>query len=258
MQELKLLTLDIRNSIDHASQSATASQQDTLNQLLVHLQRLHETQAHTQTTSRDLGSGVVRLRESANQLIAGQVHSQPATRNTEPADTTYLPSEHSLPMIGMKIQQATKLQCPRNCFCQCHTHSQWSSPQRRFKKVIGALFVGYSRTPTLAPVCDRTSCSRHEKSLITVLYMFPPWVLQRVLFVLLCFTPRDGPIISLRTVRIRDQSNGIFFWAQQGHLTKIQILFKNGEASPFDVMAHNHNSLLSVCTSQINSLSRLS
>ena len=149
-------------------------------------------------------------------------------------------------MIGMKVYQATKLQCPRSCFRQCHTYSQWSSPQRRFKEVIGALFIGYSRTSTLAPTCDRTSCSRHEKSLITVLYVFPSWILQRILFILLCFTRRDGPIMSLRTVRIRDRSDGIFFWAEEGNLTKIQTLFKNGEASPFDVTATNQLSLLTV------------
>ena len=218
-----------------------------MNQLLVHLRKLHETQAHTQTTLRDLSSGFVGLRESANQITTGQVHSQLASRLPEPVDITYLPSDHSLPMIGMKVHQAAKAQCPRSCFCQCHTHSRWSSPQRRFKEIIGALFVGYSRTPTLAPTCDCTSCSRHEKSLITVLYVFPPWFLKRILLILLYFTRRDGPVMSLRTVRIRDGMDLILLWAEEGNLGKIQTLFKNGEASPFDVTAKNDLSLLTVC-----------
>ena len=100
----------------------------------------------------------------------------------------------------------------------------------------------------MAPSCDCTSCTRHEKSSITVYYVFPSWILQRILIILLCSSRRDGPFMSLRPVNIRSGSDQVFFWAGEGYIAKIRILFKNGEASPFDVKAENYGSLLTVCT----------
>ena len=251
IRELEFLVLGVQNSIDRTSRSAIDSQQDTLRQLLAHLRSLHDIQTDTQTAIQDLGKGLTESRGLADQTMTGQIRPQVTTQHSKSANTTHLPSNPSLPMIGVKVQQATSFQCPQSCFCQCHTHSQWSSP-RLFKDVVGALFAGYSRTPSIAPFCNRTSCSRHEKSLITVLYVFPPWLFRRVLLVFLCLTRRDGPFMSLRTMTIRKSSDMIFFWAEEGNLMKIQSSFKNGEASPFDV-AENNQSLLSVgtCTSEL-------
>ena len=257
IQELNLLTQGVQNSLDSASESARNSQQDILTQLLAHLRVLQEAQNRTNTTLGDLDNGVSGLRGLASQSLTGQLHSQSATQYRGLANITAAPSpSHSLQTIGIKVQQATIFPCPQSCFCQCHTHGQWES-HRLLKDVIGVVFLGYSRTPTTAPSCNRTSCRRNQQSLITVIYVFPSWFLQRVLLIVLRLTQRDGPFVSLRAVRRRNGADFVFFCAAEGDLEKLRALFRDNEASPFDVSGDEDNSLLSVCNQSAHVESKL-
>ena len=76
--------------------------------------------------------------------------------------------------------------------------------------------------------------------------MFPSWLFETVLLVVLRHSKRDGPVVSLRTVRVRNRNESVFFYADTGNLVKLQALFQKNEASPFDIDGLHHEPLLIV------------
>ena len=247
VQGLGLMTQGIQASLDSVFHTTWATQQATLNQLLTYLRDLQEIQGRAQLALRDIDTGVTGLRESTSQALSRQAPSDPVTPYGKTTNiTALLSSNQSMPIIGFKVRQATVSLCPQGCFCRCHTHDRWNSP-RPLRCIIGALFIGYSRTPTLAPRCNRAACGRHQQSLITVIYVFPSWLLQRILLAVLRRDKRDGPIVSLRAIQTRSSHFPGFYYAESGNLMGLQSLLKNNEASPLDVEATSDECLPAVC-----------
>ena len=78
--------------------------------------------------------------------------------------------------------------------------------------------------------------------------MFPSWFLQQALLFVLSLTERDGPIMSLRTMRKRKGSDEVFRYTETGDLVRLQRLFAHKEASPFDLDGNTDISILTVRT----------
>ena len=114
------------------------------------------------------------------------------------------------------------------------------------ENILGSFFIGYYKTPQIVPKCNSRSCHSYQKILVTVSYLIPQWFLQRILLVAISYANRDGLGISIRTIRSGSNSDAIWTYIQNGDLAMVQTLFKNGEASPFDVVADNGTSILEV------------
>ena len=59
---------------------------------------------------------------------------------------------------------------------------------------------------------------------------------------------RDGPVMSLRAIRIQDPSDLAPYYVESGDLTRLQFLFGNNEISPHDIDVVTNDCLLLVCT----------
>ena len=250
LEDLSFKIQSLQDSHLAESQSTRASQQDMLNMLFAKLHALQQIADSTQCalSSRDLDLGFTVSKDLVPRGSEKGKDSMPNVHNTQLSNDTVLSPENQTPaVIGLSVRQLAIPVCQQSCCCQCHRRRHWRSPQL-LDQVLGALFIGYSRTPTATLACDLTSCSGTQRSHLTVLYVFPQWFLQSILSVAMVYTKGRGLEVSIRTVRIRRQGEQVFFYAERGYLTKVQALFRRGEASPFDIEAGTHESLLRVRT----------
>ena len=228
------MTQSFQDSLEATSRSLITTHQNSLNQLQLHLRSLQESQNQTQATLHKIDSGFARLIEPIPETSMTQSGLLAAAHRSGLAGITRSPSPvQSLPMLSIHVSQATH-QCQPSCSCQCHAQTRWSSPQL-LKDVIGVLLLGYSKAPTTLLPCDRTSCSGQKGSKLTVVYLFPSWFWQRALLIVLYLTKRDGPVISLRTMRRRRMNDVVFQYVRVGDLERLRSLFQLNEASPFDL-----------------------
>ena len=246
IQELSLMTETIRNS-----QHSDSSQQDISEQLLAHFRHLQELQHHNNRTLRSLSNDFIALRESMTLASMSGTKSQHEFQSVRsPTSSLTAKLDDLSGIVSVKVQQVLVSPCLRRCLCKCHTRRQWRTPQL-FDWLIGRLFLGYSSTPNAAPSCNLDSCGRYRHNLITVIYAFPQWFLWQTVSIIMLHTKRDGPVLSLRTLRARDPSSAIFFHVERGDIAMVKSLFERGEASPFDINAQISESLIQVCISII-------
>ena len=111
--------------------------------------------------------------------------------------------------------------------------------------------MGYSRTPNVAVKCDLVSCGRQQRKLVTLVYIFPQWLLKRALSIMFCYSRSGGVAASLRTLRPRSESDMVWVYIDNGDVGRLKALFDRGEASPFDVTGTNQVGPLQVCTSAV-------
>ena len=64
---------------------------------------------------------------------------------------------------------------------------------------------------------------------------------------MLLYTRRDGLVASLRTFRIRSNSDVVWLYVVRGDIANLKALFERGEASPSDIGATTQIGLLQVC-----------
>ena len=243
------LNLKIRNLQDsHLSESRfiQRSQQETLERLLAQLHNLQEVQGRTHGALSILGDNFNRSQESISQTSRDQVDPLPSTGYNRLTDTTTLSShDQTSGVVSLKVEQSASSTCRQTCSCQCHILGHWRS-HRLLGRVLGHLFIGYSRTPNISLSCDLNSCGRYRRSIVSVFYVFPQWLVQYALFAVLLHTKRSGLVLSLKAVRPRLSSDMLWTYAQTGDIPRLRTLFDKGEASPFDIVAQNQYSLLDV------------
>ena len=241
------MTQGVQDSLNAMTQSSTVPQQESSTQLLALLHILQEAQNRSQATLHDFNSDISRFVKSPFHMPV----IRPASLQDSPLGqltNRTIPSSSSdiLPIFGVEVSQASLVKCHPRCLCQCHERMQFNTP-RLLKEVIGALFVGYSKAPVTSLPCDRTLCGRYERSEFTVVYVFPSWFLQRILFVILSLTKRDGPIMSLRMMNRRNGDDAVFWYTSTGNLIQLRHLFQQNKASPFDIDGQHDISILTVC-----------
>ena len=239
------MSLSIRNLQDsHFTELefARSSRQD-LERFLAILQNIQEHQSRTYEVVRDIRYSLTRSTVRGLTERGGQ---PPSIQHRQLANTNASSPLNQSPAIAyIKVQQVVRPTCRQICSCQCHTPGQWRS-YRLLDQALGSLFIGYSRTPTITLKCDLKSCNRHQRGLVTALYVFPQWFLQRALSVVLVSTKRNGLTASLRTIRCRSSSDMVFHYVATGDITRLQTLFDKGEASPSDVIISTQLSVLQV------------
>jgi hypothetical protein len=136
--------------------------------------------------------------------------------------------------IGIRSAHFPRTACKPWCSCICHTETRLQTPQflRRF---LGNLFVGYSGLPVLTKPCNQNSCHLRAQPMSYITYFFPLWFLDRMVSLTMTTIPLAGPVISLKTQRTVPGTADIFTYAKSGNVDKMQMLFKEGLASPHDV-----------------------
>ena len=250
IQELSILTESIRTS--QLSDSNTfrleqISQQEASKQLLRQLRRLRDSQDHNEGALRSLSDDLAMMRGSMLPARINGTTSQNTSQLLPSLTSSLMPQQGPLSdIVGVKVQQIITSPCLQKCSCRCHTRRQWRTPQI-LSQIIGRLFSGYSSIPSTAPSCDKAMCDRYQHVLATVLYVFPGWFLERILLIDVLYTKRDGPVATLRMMRIRPIASMVFYFTEMGNLAKVRLLFQKGEASPFDVSAELKMSQLQVC-----------
>ncbi|KAL9118326.1 MAG: hypothetical protein Q9187_005131, partial [Circinaria calcarea] len=237
LQELGIMTENVQQSQqlceDHLRQ---APRQDAVEQMFAQLRHLQDLQYRTDSTLRGLSNDLITSRELTACSSVNQQSPRGISTVTGPLISDRVTLPRSSNAINIKVKQYRGASCPPRCLCKCHTSKQMRSPQL-LDRLIGNLFLGYSHTPIFAPSCDKATCGQLPFCFITITYLFPTWFLHQILSIFFVYTKRDGPALSLRTLRIRSGTDVIFHSAAIGDITRIKSLFAKGEASPFDVMA---------------------
>ena len=218
------------------SQYTRNTQTEAIGRLFTQIHSLEESQSRTYGALNVLRSDIATTRQITHQSFEPQDNLSSNTQQGERlSGINPIPRRHQA-VVGLKVQQLTIAECRRSCPCQCHMRKQWRSYQL-FDRILGNLFVGYSRPPNVALKCDLESCGRQTRSLVTVIYAFPQWLLRQVLSAVLISSRRNGIVVSLKTLRPRSSSDVFWDYIVQGDVDRVKTLFDRGEASPFDIGA---------------------
>ncbi len=130
-------------------------------------------------------------------------------------------------------QQLATISCDLHCICVCHKERRMRTPQA-LNSFIGALFVSYSGLPMLMQGCNQPSCNARSRPLVYVNYVFPQWVLARMMSLVATMHP-SGPIATIKVQRTVPSEAELFTFAKLGNIEGLVNLFKDGRASPNDV-----------------------
>ncbi|OCK74429.1 hypothetical protein K432DRAFT_363613 [Lepidopterella palustris CBS 459.81] len=156
----------------------------------------------------------------------------------------------------MKVQESTALvrkrypryrqtPCEGWCSCRCHRASKIQTPQK-FALVIGRLLISYSGFQIRPQKCSERACRRQSIPTVKVMYQFPTWLLQRMLYFAASISEMNGPEFTFSIPRTVSPNAIIFSYAVQGNMERIQELFTRGLASPYDVASNNGRTALHV------------
>jgi len=103
------------------------------------------------------------------------------------------------------------------------------------RQVTGQLFVGYAGISNFTLSCNEHACAQRQKALVRIQYSFPVWsLIQRMITLVSYSGGTRGPGKVLRMSRIRPGLDEVFIQVQSGNLSRLQQIFKKGDASPLD------------------------
>ena len=248
LQELSTRIQRFQESHLSESQYTRNVQAEAIERLLAQIHSLKEPQGRTHGAFNVLRNGPTTIKELTYQDLGTQAIPHSITqrdRRLSKKDSVIRKKDSAI--IGLKVEQLAISDCRQNCSCQCHMRKQWRSHQL-FNKVLGNLFIGYSRTPHIALNCDLASCGRHQRSIITVIYVFPQWLLNQVLSVMLFYSRRSGIVANLKILRPRSETDIVWMYVTTGDVDRIKASFDRGEASPFDIGGSSDCNFLAVRT----------
>lgn len=172
--------------------------------------------------------------EPANtRMIASDAEvEQPETL---PPTTTRFPYDLHFPTDN----QATHIgkQCPPWCSCACHSRTTFLVPSP-----FGTLSGSFSGLPLLTGRCAEHACKRPTGPSGCIAYRFPSWFWDRLLAISMKTSPVCGPEINIRFPRMVMPSK-LYLFALHGETKRVQSLFTEGAASPWDVNNHGSTAL---------------
>ncbi|ORX96464.1 hypothetical protein BCR34DRAFT_497736 [Clohesyomyces aquaticus] len=149
------------------------------------------------------------------------------------------------PVIRKRYPRYRQNPCEGWCSCQCHKPFKMQSPQS-LALLLGNLLITYSGFNVQPTRCTERSCRRQSVPTVRVLYRFPAWFIQRMIYFAASISGMTGPSITLSMPRTVSPNALVFSYAVQGNMNRIQELFAAGLASPYDVAANNGRTALHV------------
>lgn len=123
--------------------------------------------------------------------------------------------------------------CEAWCKCLCHRTAHFNTP-KLLKGLLGIAYAGYSGVPALTPKCTSKICSHESSATVHLNYLFPSWVLARMVCIVGDFT-QDSVELCIRTLRVRPSGDDIFVSAYTGEVETLKRLLANGKASVLDI-----------------------
>lgn len=135
---------------------------------------------------------------------------------------------------SLRMRFLRRRQCRSYCGCACHAPTRFNSP-RMLQAVVGSLFVGYSGIPRVSPACNDDDCVASKEAFVQINYMFPQWLVARMVSAAMRFSAQSGPELSLRTLNVRNPEATIFKAAWENDAVAVNHLLENGEASVMDI-----------------------
>jgi hypothetical protein len=105
--------------------------------------------------------------------------------------------------------------------------------------VVKGVYLGFNP-------CSETTCSHRSITRVELIYRFPPWLLDRLLHLLVINVPGSGPAASLSVTRVVADDADIMNLVKAGNLEDVKFLFARGLASPNDVNASCEVPILNV------------
>jgi hypothetical protein len=148
--------------------------------------------------------------------------------------------------VGIPTSVYRPRHCGLSCPCSCHGGSTYRTP-RWLSVATGDLSFTFSGIPNWTyRSCNDETCSHRGKRLLRVTYYFPSWCLHRMISYTNSWDPCGSHTMVIRTARVISPSADIFAFAQQGYIDGLKALFKESQASPFDISAINGRSALNV------------
>ena len=185
------------------------------------------------------------LNEHNDSQVSQTVPSLEVSEAASKVDQIESPQSNDMVIpYPLKIETTRSL-CEHNCNCICHQMTRIKSPWY-LNAMFGSLWIGYSARPWSARPCDSTDCQGHLRS-FSYTYVFPRWLLNRMMLLRTAYDQSRGPELCIRLVRVRSEDAGIFDAAKaiskDAGIHEIQRLLKHGEASVLDVDQNGLNAL---------------
>lgn len=132
--------------------------------------------------------------------------------------------------VGMPI-------CDPLCACCCHIRTPLETP-RCLRDLCGQLFTSHIAFPWLSRrSCNLFKCKQSGKDALRVSYIFPTWLMRRMLVI--CMTCRDisgpGATWSIRMPRIVPYNAPIWTSIRFNRGFAVRFLLRTFQSSPFDI-----------------------
>ena len=158
---------------------------------------------------------------------------------TSPSRANDAPSSDLPPLSGsssstLHLRVARRYKCQITCTCSCHRISLYKSPYR-LKTVLGCLFIGYAGLPIFSRPCSTTSCQANNGISFQSCYVFPSWLLNWAVCLMVVFTKTLGPELILRCLRVQPRSSIFFQSLLQRGSDHTMTLIAAGSGSVLDV-----------------------
>jgi len=135
---------------------------------------------------------------------------------------------------SVRMRFLRRRQCYAHCGCACHATTRFNTP-RMFQAVLGSLFVGYTCIPRVSPACNDDDCVKSSDAFVQINYLFPQWLVARMVSAAMRFSATTGPEISLRTLNVRNPESSIFKAAWENDSDTVIRLLEEGHASVMDI-----------------------
>ena len=201
---------------------------------------LHEPMARLLTTQQRLelkldvieATCVARTTESEVRTIA-QSSDRPECL---PAST----SSMNATRISLSV---SRWSCENSCICACHRRQSRRTP-RPLDRFLGVLFIGYIGIPYVTTSCDNRECTQRSSPTVSMIYIFPWWLLARAFLLIARLSSRSGLELNLRLPRVVSDTSRIWPICRNGDIEGLMSLIQQGLGSPFDIDSANSTPLL--------------
>ena len=175
----------------------------------------------------------VKLENAAAALIARTAESE-ARATMQLSAYAWTPPAHIFQSSGIQIcTSVSHWHCEDSCSCICHRRYAWKTP-RLWSHLLGLLFIGYTGIPYISPGCNIHGCTQRSCPTTLITYLFPSWLLARILILVVRFSSIGGLEFNLRVPRVVSHSSVIFDLCEKGDIEGVKGLFRQGLASPLD------------------------
>ncbi|KAL9112793.1 MAG: hypothetical protein Q9187_007725, partial [Circinaria calcarea] len=186
---------------------------------------------------------------SSQSSLQGLLQLQPSA-TTQAHHPTNVGDSSPSSIICIRAYSSQRSPCTSYCTCACHKVRTFQSPAL-LHKAIGTLFLGYCGYPMMGlQNCTNTDCLSQSSFRTYVHYLFPSWILAKILIITLASSSLDKISVSLTVRRIVSPGAEIFRLTQSDDVDGLKRLFSKGLASPNDSLSDGQVPLISALSSR--------